>query len=164
MKTFDKKDIFSWTNCEDAHCYVGKDGYFANTLFALEKAIDLNKTRTLKEINSLQGLSFLADNYSQYSFFLPIDKVKEDEKKKWRPFKHYIEFTVVTKKKVGDVINIMPKCGKHSSILVINGKRSDNSENTKLLIGLDVITLNELFNTCLWQDEKGYWLPFGVEE
>ena len=27
-KLFDKKDIFSWSNCEEAKKYIGEEGYF----------------------------------------------------------------------------------------------------------------------------------------
>ena len=30
MKTFDKKDVYSWSNCEEAKTYIGKTGYFNN--------------------------------------------------------------------------------------------------------------------------------------
>jgi hypothetical protein len=29
---FDKKDIFSWANCEEAKKYIGEEGYFCDEL------------------------------------------------------------------------------------------------------------------------------------
>ena len=166
MKTFDKKDIFSWSNCEEAKQYIGRQGHFADTMTQLRDSINKNEAYTLCRIFKDVGNCFYTTENSYsigYDFFLPIDKVKEVEEKKYRPFKHYLEFTLVTKKKVGDVINIMRKDKSYSEILVITGKRTDNNNNTVLRLSR-YFSLRELFEDYLWEDEKGYWQPFGVEE
>lgn len=160
MKTFVKKDIFSWTNAEDAHCYVGKDGYFSNTLISLENAIDLNKIHTLKEINPIHGLSFIAENHAQYSFFLPADKVKEVEEKKWRACKNFEEFKACTHRDIGDVIVFKEKNTEPINTALVTGYHKSCLH--KLGLGYMCYSFQELFNNYLWLDTNNNWLPFGV--
>lgn len=40
MKTFDKSDLITWSNCDKAE--LGKNYYFADTLDALQKCVDQN--------------------------------------------------------------------------------------------------------------------------
>ena len=49
MKTFDEKDLITWSNRDKAK--VGKRYYYANTIKALKSAIEKNRTSTLTGIN-----------------------------------------------------------------------------------------------------------------
>ena len=49
MKTFDEKDLITWSNRDKAK--VGKRYYYANTIKALQSAIEKNRTSTLTGIN-----------------------------------------------------------------------------------------------------------------
>ena len=50
MKTFDKKDVFSWSNAEEAKQYIGKDCYFAHSIGVLSEHIKTGVIGTLKDI------------------------------------------------------------------------------------------------------------------
>ena len=41
MKTFDKKDVYSWSNAEEAKTYIGKTVYFNNDFESIKRAIEL---------------------------------------------------------------------------------------------------------------------------
>ena len=164
---FDKKDVFSWSNTGDAFCYLGMDGYFANTLVALENAINLGKTHTLKLINTAHGLSFRADNRSQYAFFLPTDKVKKPEKK-WRSFKSWEEFRSVTGLDVGSPIIIQNKVdlGIPYEVRLISMIRVLKTETRIGLSGLgSLYSFADLFEKYNFKlTELSEWQPFGVLE
>ena len=158
MKTFDRKDVFSWSNCEEAKQYTNKAGYFADVYsdnlddWYKDILISIDKNRAIdavfESVNNLRGL------------FLPADKVKEE--KKYRPFKHYLEFTEVTHKKVGDVIEIASKDKSYEAMLVITGKNTNNNKETVMMFGRQLITLSKLCEDFLWLDANHEWQPFGV--
>ncbi len=52
MKTFDRKDIFSWSNAEDAKKYIGKSGYFADNVNDLKECNRSKKVFFLVEIKT----------------------------------------------------------------------------------------------------------------
>lgn len=90
MRTFDKKDIFTIVNAEEAKKYIGQQGYF--TSFYSDNLSDWDFD-ILKSINDLKSSEcnsiFNAKNndYICYGLFLPMNKVKEIRKEtKWRPF------------------------------------------------------------------------------
>ena len=60
MKTFDKKDVFSWSNAEEAKQYINKEGYFSDDLDELNREINENKLYPLKEVNSNSAICFVA--------------------------------------------------------------------------------------------------------
>lgn len=158
MKTFDKKDIYSWSNAEEAEQYIHKEGYFTDVYsddlnnWDEDILININKKRKTDEI-------FESANYLR-GLFLPADKVKEVEEKKWRAFKDYQEFTTWTKKSVGDVIYFRTRNNKEENYisLII----SFISLTKVIIIGKDYFSLFQLFNDYEWLDDKNEWKPFGV--
>ena len=93
MKTFDIKDVFSWSNAEEAKTYIGKTGYFNNDFESIKRAIELGGPAVLDRVDTNSIWCFKALGVSLcFGLFLPADKVKEVEEKKWRPFKNVAEF------------------------------------------------------------------------
>ena len=88
-KTFDRKDVYSWSNVNSADSYIEQEGYFGNSFQELEKHINDDETAILtcccesKNVNC----AFKNERNISYGLFIPKDKVKEiKEEKKWRPF------------------------------------------------------------------------------
>lgn len=99
MKTFDIKDVFSWSNAEDAKQYIGKECYFADSIFRLQDNINNNKVYILEKVanNDKTDVTSLFIFYGSVSEFgwrlcLPAEKVTEIKEKKYRPFKSIDEF------------------------------------------------------------------------
>ena len=82
-KLFDKKDVISWANCEEAKKYIGEEGYFRDDyqedLAAWYKGL-------LQEIDPSMPIdcTFENENNDVYGLFLPACKVKQSPH--WRPF------------------------------------------------------------------------------
>ena len=50
MKIFDIKDVFSWSNAEQAKAYIGKYCYFADSLRYLKIIINKDEKYILKDV------------------------------------------------------------------------------------------------------------------
>lgn len=86
MKTFDKKDVFSWSNCEEAEKYLGEEGYFRDDyqedLAAWYKGF-------LKDVDQSMPVDCIFEDEENdvHGLFLPADRVKQQEpEKNWQPF------------------------------------------------------------------------------
>ena len=92
MKTFDKKDLITWVNCDTA--VPGKVYYFSNTVYGIQNRIKTNCAHTLIRVEeSLIDTPFVFESdigecYSACAF--PVDSVIE--KKTYRPCKTIKEF------------------------------------------------------------------------
>ena len=92
MKTFDKKDLITWVNCDTA--VPGKVYYFSNTVYGMQNRIKTNTFHTLIRVDeSLIDTPFVFENeigecYTACAF--PVDSVIE--KKTYRPCKTIKEF------------------------------------------------------------------------
>ena len=92
MKTFDKKDLITWVNCDTA--VPGKVYYFSNTLYGMQNRIKTNSVHTLIRVEkSLIDTPFVFENdigecYTACA--LPVESVKEE--KTYRPCKTIKEF------------------------------------------------------------------------
>ncbi len=172
-KTFDKKDVYSWSNCEEARQYIGKFGYFSDCCFddlndwSHGELTQIYPFNDIDEIFSFNDRSSFDDRY-KYGLFLPAEKVKEvREAKKYRPFKNCKELCQhihVTGEDLyaGLTLNIRNKADKRVRQVLITEIRLDEP-----LIGLGtwLFDLEKLFEAYEWQDEdNGDWKPFGVEE
>ena len=165
MKTFDKKDVYSWSNAEKAKQYIGKQGYFGDSIAELDNQIQGVFKNILTDIfasdTDRASFPFGNDDEETWSLFLPADKVKEvEEPKKWRAFKDYQEFTTWTKKSVGDVIYIRTRNNKEENYISVI--ISFISLTKIIIIGKDNFSLFQLFNDYEWLDEQGEWKTFGV--
>ena len=161
---FDVKDVKSWANRHDVK--VGDEGYFADEIEELKT--ENNRTRMIAEILDDHAFCFRTPT-NRYSFFLPLDAVKEDKpKKKYRPFKNLNEIQSVlcggdvTKYAFFDV-------GTH---LTVRHKDERNREQVILITSIEYIDgylylindrgLDEWFNNfeLLVNDT---WVHFGIE-
>jgi len=161
MKTFDRKDIYSWSNAEKAKQYIRKEGYFADDLDELQKDINANSVFTLNEIKTDTAMCFIYDEGDLYApLFLPADKVKEIKEKKWRAFKDHNEFITETQLTVGDLITIHDKTIDHDYYTMIT-----SLDNGGIVLGGFILSSFEmLLKNYEWLDKDGKWQRFGVEE
>lgn len=159
MKTFDRKDVFSWSNAEEAKQYIGEKGYFADGAF---ENIDDWQLDVLDEIylDSDVRTVFQAQS-SFYGLFLPEDKIKEvEEPKKWRAFRTFEEF-VLAVGLIGCHIRYRFKDDiSNEFFAVIVGF---NYEAQTVTINNSIYSFKELFNKFeFYKNQK--WQPLGVEE
>lgn len=161
MKTFDRKDIFTIANVEDAKEYVGKLGYPSNSLSKLKQLVNNFSPYSLDKIEIDNDKPFFY-RHNNFLFFLPADKVIEIEEKKWRAFKNLDDLKTYANKSVG-------------SILVYRQKNKDQTMRTSVItdyiftadcifIGNKVFFFETLFDEYELLNEHGIWQPFGVEE
>lgn len=165
MKIFEKKDVYSWANAEEAKEYIGGKGYFVDSLTELENDIKNGRIFILKDIDAETALStFKTRNFTK-TLFLPADKVKEiEEPKKYRPFLNIEEFKKITygdfcTSCIGETIQIEHKITSERYDLMIVG----TFQNGLVLPLYGELNMKQLFDTfklCL----IGKWQPFGVEE
>ena len=74
MKKFDKKDLYSWSNCEDARSYIGSLGLFSNSLEDL--SLSTQNIFKLSAIDADSATCFKPEGSTvSYAFFVPWKKV-----------------------------------------------------------------------------------------
>lgn len=163
MKTFDKKDVFSWSNAEEAKMlYLNKRGYFGNTLKQIQENIKNENSYILKGVDTESATyTFLTEHFID-PLFLPISKVKKETK--YRPFLNIEEFKKLTygdfcTQCIGETIQIEHKITSERYSLMIIG----TFQNGLVLPLYGELNMKQLFDTFkLYQFDK--WQPFGVEE
>lgn len=168
MKTFDKKDVYSWASCEDAKQYIGKQGYFGDCLKDLQKDIEDGSSFTLNKIiedNDVDSIFKYLETFSNdlaFGLFLPAEKVKEVQKEKtYRPFT-LDEF--LEKFHIGDTLEMRnPEHGEYK-ILFEGFKVGKDKRVHIFLSGLLPVTFDELFESQYEIKISSQWQPFGVEE
>lgn len=167
---FDIKDVKSWKDRHDVK--VGDEGYFADRIEELKT--EDNRTRMIECIFDDDASCFRTPT-NRYSFFLPLEAVKE-KKKKYRPFKDLYEFyrfisfgCYVAREDFTQ--NMLLKMG-----FTYREKKMPRFASTIIINRIDVDLKNicepniEGRNLGLWFDYaeiinyKGEWQPFGVEE
>ena len=162
MKTFDRKDVYSWANCEEAKQYIGKLGFYSNNFPTLKTKVKNCEPKELIAVNDYGIGCFIFDSTdSGYGLFLPLDKVKEvEETKKWREFRTFEEF-VLAVGLIGCHVRYRLKADKDNEFLaIVNGF---NYKAQSITINAVRYTFNELFDKFeLFKNQK--WQPFGVEE
>ena len=88
IKTFDRKDVFSWSNADEAEKYVGKSGYFSDCCcddlqdWSYGELTQIHPDCDITEI-------FANDNRCSYGLFIPEDQIKKEME--YRPFKNQDE-------------------------------------------------------------------------
>lgn len=87
MKTFNEKDLITWSNRYDVK--VGTEGYFAISITDLKDNIKAGKIYELEGISDKDAWCF-TDGTFRYGFFLPVDAVKDEVI--YRPCKTIQEF------------------------------------------------------------------------
>ena len=177
MKTFDEKDLITWSNRHKAK--VGTIGYFANFIGDLKDDIEHNKLRTLVDISDDCECCF--DCYSSnnsdvlsYGFFLPKDAVKKEKTyRACRNAKELYELVFACKSKVehsfcinelvGTIIHFKQKGFDTTLYECITGIAVYNNGDIAVHIGGCNFEFVELFKR--YEIEiNGEWQPFGVLE
>ena len=77
MKTFNKKDLITWSNRHTVK--IGDNGYFADSITDLHSNIKAGYVHELMSIFDNNNRCF-SDGTFSYGFFLPVDAVKEIKK------------------------------------------------------------------------------------
>ena len=177
MKTFDEKDLITWSNRHNAK--IGSRGYFANFIGDLKDDIEHNKLYTLVDISDDCECCF--DCYSSnnsdvlsYGFFLPKDAVKESKTyRACKTIKELYELVFNTKSKadtefyinelIGTVIHFKQKGFDLTYYECITGIVVYNNGDIDVRIYGCNFELDDLFKS--YEIEiNGEWLPFGVLE
>ena len=165
MKTFDKKDVLSWSNAEDAKQYIGKYCYFADSLRYLKTIINEDKKYILKKVSNnekdmVQGVFCDVDG-DFWGLCLPADKVVEVKEKKYRPFKSIDEFMnhLDLKSLMNNYIKVKEINTSEIYELMIVGA----FVNGLVLPLYGALTMDQLFNKFKLKINDQF-LPFGVEE
>lgn len=80
-KVFDREDIISWSNAEDAKKYVEQEGFLGDSYQELITKVKKNSTSTLWYVFPAEDVNCVFEDVYEikYGLFLPIDKVKEVE-------------------------------------------------------------------------------------
>ena len=168
---FDLKDVKSWANRHDVK--VGDKGYVSSNLHSLQEDLK-NNVALIREISHICDDVYCFSckafgNIRSYGLFLPLDKVKEPNEKKYRPFKSMAEFTKVAYNLVPDYLNIAGvgesfmvrrKYNQHIEKVLITHLEYDENHN---LISINGQSLKSLFENyeIITDDDK--IIPFGVE-
>ena len=177
MKTFDEKDLITWSNRHKVK--NNSRGYFANCINDLKDDIEHNKIRTLVAVSASYDRCF--DCYSSnnsdvlsYGFFLPKDAVKKE--KTYRACKNVKElYELVSNLKskmsekecidelIGTIIHFKQKGFDTTLYECITGIAVYINGDIAVHIGGCNFELDELFKR--YEIEiNGEWVPFGVLE
>lgn len=180
FKNFDIEDVFGPNDIEDVKAYIGKKGYYTDSVEFFDHFIENKKhidtLYSIEKDNDLQrfivGSSF--DCCGHYTFFLPLDKVKKTEQVEkevmWRPCKTINEFT-----------SLLQSANQHKHILgrvaVALKNKATGTEVYTVVTSINVtkdavvsITLGDsktYYFDELWEEFEieinNQWQPFGVE-
>ena len=168
MKTFDRKDVYSWSNAEDAKQYIGEKGYFGDSIAELDCKIQGAFKNILTDIFACDtdraSIPFGNNDEETWSLFIPTDKVKEVEEKKYRPFETIEEF-VKTIGDIGTIITYREKKEPSQEMRgIFTGYMWDRACRGWILgLGATLYRLENLFELAEYK-YKNEWQPFGVEE
>ena len=165
---FDIKDVKSWATRHDVK--VGDEGYFCNHISDLCDMRDIESTK-IERIYDNQASCFSSTAfYGGYSFFLPLNAVKENKpkEKEYRPFRTIAEVDALLAKDnvkhfcfVGSGLylryKVYPNITKH--IEITNLEVDTNTNELRFINGFTPRHLTENYDIKI----AGRWLPFGVE-
>ena len=177
MKTFDKKDLITWVNCDKA--VPGKVYYFSNTLYGMQNRIKTNSVHTLIRVEkSLIDTPFVFENdigecYTACA--LPVESVKEE--KTYRPCKTIKEFfdLVFNAKSKADTefymseslgadIHFRNKENGTEYFTTISSITKDSTDCVRVFLPLEgYLSFTDLFNKYEIEVE-GEFKPFGVTD
>lgn len=169
MKTFNEKDLITWSNRHNAK--VGTKGYFAVSITDLNDNIKAGKIYELEGISDENSWCFTTNDF-RYGFFLPVDAIKENKTYRvCRNVKELYELVFNTKSKadpefyinelVGTVIHFKQKGFDMTYYECITGIVVYNNGNIAVHIDGRNFELDELFKN--YEIEiNGEWKPFGI--
>ena len=170
---FDKKDVFSWSNAEEAKQYIGKEGYFADvccsdkSYWQKAKLVGVRCDDSISEVFVSSVLIEDCDDETLvFGLFIPADKVKRPEKK-WRPFKTIEEFKNALGLGFGFTLVYRRKDEPDMEfVLAFTGYKRYRPLGSlySISLGGTFYLVIHLLNDYEWQDKDGNWQPFGVKE
>lgn len=161
MKTFDKKDVYSWNNAEEAKKYIGKEGYFTD--YFSENLDDWDKDKLVAIHQDESLLSVFQSKQSFHGLFLPADKVIE---KQWRAFKDFEELVRTLHQGVSsEIIYRTKKEPLRKITTLIMGYITEDNHEDLIILGISTLPLSSYFKEIeIWNDREKQWQPFGVKE
>ena len=177
MKTFDKKDLITWVNCDTA--VPGKVYYFSNTIYGMECRIKNNSVHTLIRVDeSLIDNPFVFENdigECHAACALPIESVKEE--KTYRPCRTVQElydliFNIKSKADAELYINELLGVNIHfrnketgtEYFTTISTITKDKNDYVKVVVlPKGYLSFTDLFNKYEIEVE-GEFKPFGVTD
>ena len=174
MKTFDKKDLITWVNCDTA--VPGKVYYFSNTVYGMQNRIKTNTFHTLIRVEkSLIDTPFVFENdigecYTACA--LPVESVKKE--KTYRPCKTIKEFYELVfnikikayhnyfEELLGKIIHFRNKERGIEYFTTISTITKDSTDCVRVFLPLEgYLSFADLFNKYEIEVE-GKYKPFGV--
>ena len=173
MKTFNKKDVFSIANAEDAIQYIDHECYFEDSFNGLQYCIDNNIKGLLKDVrdddDNAVDCIFVVDRsdsrgFRSFGLCLLCELANMEKNPKYRAFKSIEEFKYVVGE-IGSVIRFKPiNCNANYCYCVIfSGILETEFGRTNVLIGAMVHDFAELFEEYVLVKD-GKELPFGIKE
>ena len=177
MKTFDKKDLITWVNCDSA--VPGKVYYFSNTIYGMECRIKNNSVHTLIRVDeSLIDNPFVFENdigECHAACALPVESVIE--KNTYRPCRTVQElydliFNIKSKADTELYINELLGVNIHfrdketgtEYFTTISSITKDKNDYVKVVVSpKGYLSFADLFNEYEIEIE-GEFKPFGVTD
>lgn len=174
MKTFDEKDLITWSNREKA--VIGNKYYFADNLDSMECKIKKEEVGKLISINDNEVVTPFKNSGNSYFYacILPVEAVKKNKTyRACRTVQELYELVFNCKSKVEDsfcingligaVIHFRQKDFDTTLYACITGIAVYNNGDIAVHIDSCNFELDELFKR--YEIEiNGEWLPFGVLE
>ena len=159
------KRPLSCLDTEEAKQFIGKEGYFANSI---DEFCNLNDVidGKLFDVDDSTNMPFdcidaVSDNY-YYSFFLPKEWVKHEPE--WRP---YLIDEWLQEHNFGDMIEFRHKGSKREFTVMFTGYVQGGNDAIRVVLGDWAENFDNLFEYYelidKTNDGKFVWKPFGIE-
>lgn len=154
-------DCFDAENKELMKPFLNKEGYFSNNLenfCLLDGCFKRLLSNVSKDVKDCFKTSINGGDGGDWKFFLPVEWVKEPEKK-------YRAFTLaewIEKHEIGEVIHYRSKSDGIEANIMYMGTYHHKNKGT-IVLGVASFTLDCLFEDCEIEI-NGEWQPFGVVE
>ena len=162
---FDIKDVKSWANRHDVK--VGDKGYVSSNLHSLQDELK-NNVALIREISHICDDDVYCfsckafGNIRSYGLFLPLDKVKEPNKKKYRPLKSIDEMDCLFDCSVMSAKNFITYRSKVTGEIYIELLFAVCRDKNDVLSSINNIPVQDLFDNFEIR-KNGEWVPFGIE-
>lgn len=174
MKTFDKKDLITWTNRHDVK--VGDKGYFAHSIDDLDVNIKNGYVHKLINISNYYACCFAYDSRHGYGFFLPVEAVKEEKpkEKKYRHFKDAYELFKFLFPATPIIRKDFENCMLLNSVITWRKRDTQYFTTTEIITSVETAVIDGCHLTIIngkaleyWFANyeimnDGKWQPFGV--
>lgn len=171
MYKFNKKDVFSFSNVDEARHYKGQECYFEDSYAGLQYCIDNDIKGVLKDISKFDEdpveCTFRADRdievmnsreISAFGLCLPCNLVKKQE---YRPLLNAAEFEAVVGE-IGSIIIFSEKIYNLTKRAIVTGITS-HGDSVVFSLGASTYTPRELFEGYILI-KNGEEVPFGVKD